>query len=978
MQHRVLKKHINSVLPIMKMGVFNARSICNKTVGVLELLSDQKIDICMLSETWLRKGDTSKISEIKDLGYNTYHCSRPGRGGGVAILYKKTLRLTKIKIKPFKSFEHIECSMRSGNSILRLTCIYRSPTAAHSYITDFLNDFDQYLEELIHHPGKIIICGDFNIHMENRENPDTRKFSSLLERYGLIQHVSCSTHISGGTLDLVLTRSNTCDKINLENLEALQTPTTSDHYLISFTCTTTPDRTSSREQKSGRKIDEIDLNSFRGDILSSDLNCPDKFSDCETAVGIYNQTLTKILDKYAPQVTYSVNPDQSKWINSECQDARRKRRKAERDNQRLKTQESKDAYRRLCKETEEVLTKTRDDYYKDQLSVSESKKDTYRIVNNLMDRHLSQKIIPNKKDGQELCEEMKDFFVQKVENIYSNIEESANDVGPNDYSQNFCGTPLSQFKPVSEEDLRETIKELNKKECEEDPVPLKIFMQCLDELMKILLFIVNDSLMHGHFPSLLKNALVRPAIKDENGDVNSYKNYRPISNLPFLSKILEKCAQKQLDEHLNINDLHAAHQSGYRKNHSCETATLTIYNDLLCLNDTKSKVVLLLLDLSAAFDTVNHEILIAKLKKVYGLKSNVINWFKSYLSDRTFTVTINGERSSKCYLRIGVPQGSILGPILFILYTKELSVIAKKHGFSIHLYADDTQLYIEFNPLVQNFSDIEERIIACLKDIKTWMQLNKLKLNSDKTEVLLTQTRNNFFTFSVEDIQLDETKDEKITPSPIVKSLGVLFDEYLTFEKQVDVIVKTCNIHLRNLRVIGSKLSYDLKRQLIHCLIFSKLDYCNGLLFGLPECLINKLQKVQNSCVRFLFGSKEIHRWDRVSPFLKQAHFLPIRKRIEYKIALTVFKCLNNIAPRYVSNLITPQMQPVKALRCDNDFFKLTVPPVSQLRQTERSFSYCGPTVWNELPYRLRTMSDVKVFKSELKTYLFKKAFDIL
>ena len=302
MQHRVLKKHINSVLPIMKMGVFNARSICNKTVGVLELLSDQKIDICMLSETWLRKGDTSKISEIKDLGYNTYHCSRPGRGGGVAILYKKTLRLTKIKTKSFKSFEHIECSMKSGNNIVRLTCIYRSPTATHSYITDFLSDFDQYLEELMHHPGKIIICGDFNIHVENREDPDTKKFNSVLERYGLIQHVSCPTHINGGTLDLVLTRSNTCDKVNLENLEAIQTPTTSDHYLISFTCATTPDRTSSRIKKSGRKINEIDMSSFKRDILSSDLNCPEKFSDCETAVDIYNHTLTKILDEYAPLV----------------------------------------------------------------------------------------------------------------------------------------------------------------------------------------------------------------------------------------------------------------------------------------------------------------------------------------------------------------------------------------------------------------------------------------------------------------------------------------------------------------------------------------------------------------------------------------------------------------------------------------------------------------------------------------------------
>ncbi|KAL5260505.1 hypothetical protein ACHWQZ_G010593 [Mnemiopsis leidyi] len=957
------------------MGVFNARSICNKTAGILELLSDENIDICMLSETWLRKGDTSKISEIKDLGYNTSHCSRPGRGGGVAILFKKNLRLTKRNVKACKSFEHIECSMKSGNDIVRLISIYRSPSAALSNITDFLSDFDRYLEELLHLPGKIIIAGDFNIHMENKENSDTEKFTSLIERYGLVQHVTCSTHVNGGILDLVLTRSNACDQLGLSNVAVLQTPTTSDHYLVSFTCTTAPVNKSTRVQKFGRKIKDIDISCFKKDILSSDLNDPDKFVDCEKAAKIYNQILSEILESHAPLEKFSVNPDQSQWINSECQDARRKRRKAERDDRRLKSQESKAAYRKQCKKAEEILNRTRNDYYKNQLSVSDSKKDTYRIINNLMDRQLSQNIVPNIKEGQELCEEMKDFFVQKVEDIYRNIKENVTGNDKSDFSQSFCGTPMSKFKPVSEEELRRVIKELNKKECEEDPIPLKVFLQCLDELMQILLFIVNDSLINGNFPSTLKNALVRPAIKDENGDANSYKNYRPISNLPFLSKILEKCVYKQLDQHLNINNLHAEHQSGYRKNHSCETATLTIYNDMLCINDTKSKVVLLLLDLSAAFDTVNHNMLIKKLKNTYGLNNCVLDWFKSYLSDRSFTVSINGARSSTYYIRIGVPQGSILGPILFILYTKEISSIAKKHGFFIHMYADDTQLYIEFNPLLQDFSHIEERIVACLQDIKTWMEANKLKLNPDKTEALLTQTRNNFFTFTVEDIQLDNS-NETITPSPVVKSLGVLFDEYLTFEKQVDTTVKTCNMHLRNLRVIGSKLNYDLKRQLIHCLIFSKLDYCNGLLYGIPDYLINKLQKVQNSCVRYIFGSNTVSKWDRISPFLKQAHFLPIQRRIEYKIALTTFKCLNNMAPSYVSNLIKPKAPSLKDLRGDEDYFLLSVPPVPHLKQTERSFSYCAPTVWNSLPYKLRTLTDIRVFKSVLKTHLFKKAYE--
>ena len=300
------------------------------------------------------------------------------------------------------------------------------------------------------------------------------------------------------------------------------------------------------------------------------------------------------------------------------------------------------------------------------------------------------------------------------------------------------------------------------------------------------------------------------------------------------------CVHRQLSQHLEINNLHAKHQSGYRSNHSCETATLTIYNDLLCISDVKSKVILLLLDLSAAFDTVNHEILLSKLTKQFGISGNALEWFKSYLNGRSFTVTIDRFRSKQCYLRIGVPQGSILGPILFILYTKELESIVRKHGFSIHLYADDTQLYVEFNPLYHNMANIEESLIKCLEEVKAWMSNNKLKLNPDKTEVLTVQKRNNFSPTTVKAIQLEEGKEPTET-SRVVKSLGVLFDEHLTFEDHVNSVIKSANVHLRNLRVIASKLDYELKRQLIHCLIFSKLDYCNGLLYNLPEYLIKIL-----------------------------------------------------------------------------------------------------------------------------------------
>jgi hypothetical protein len=219
-----------------------------------------------------------------------------------------------------------------------------------------------------------------------------------------------------------------------------------------------------------------------------------------------------------------------------------------------------------------------------------------------------------------------------------------------------------------------------------------------------------------------------------------------------------------------------------------------MYNDLLCISDLKSKVILLLLDLSAAFDTVNHSILLTKLKQQFGITGTVLDWFKSYLDGRSFTVTIDRCKSKRCFLRIGVPQGSILGPILLILYTKELETIVKKHGFNIHLYADDTQLYIEFNPLCQNMTNIEENLINCLKEVKDWMTSNRLKLNSDKTEILTVQTKHNSSIRSFKAIEL-EPGEEAIETSKIVKSLDLYYSMNilpLKITSTVSSIVLTC------------------------------------------------------------------------------------------------------------------------------------------------------------------------------------------
>ena len=934
------------------------------------------MDICCLTETWLRKGDTSKIVEIRKLGYHLFTQSRPGRGGGVAIAYKKHVKATKVTSKAFKSFEHVECLVKSSsNDLLRVCCLYRPGTSSN--VADFCIDFDNYLEYLINLPGKLLICGDFNIHIEDQNCPDTQRFQTIVSNYGLLQHVSEPTHIHGGTLDLVLTRSNACDTLPISNLKVEQTATSSDHYFVGFSCKF--DHASNKHEKvkvKARNLKEIDLASFKSDILTSDMANPEKYVDCNNAFAILQNELCRILDKHAPFKEFNVNPNQDAWVDSTCQEARRSRRKAERQNRNLQTDESKLAWKNACQHADTVIDTTLESFYHNKFALcNNDKKKTFQVVNNLMDREAYKNCYPNDKPSHVVATEMQQFFKEKVDKIYCEIEKNSTDVILKKPLHDFVGQYFMEFALIDETELKSIISELNKKNCELDPIPLNLFLECLDELKPILLYIVNASLKSATFPENLKNALVKPSIKDHSGDINDYQNYRPISNLSFISKIIEKCVHKQLTKHLECYKLHAEHQSGYRPNHSCETATLAIYNDLLCVTDKKNKVVLLLLDLSAAFDTVNHQSLLTKLYQNFGISGMVLKWFESYLKDRSFTVSVDNVKSSKCFIRIGVPQGSILGPILFILYTKDVEMIARKYGFMIHMYADDTQLYIEFNPIFHDIADIENKIILCLKEIKEWMIENYLCLNAGKTEAIIVKHKNNYDNVNFDSIKLtDEGKPIKLSTNT-VKSLGIHFDQHLSFEEHVNKIVQTCNIHLRNLRVIGKKLSFNLKKQLIHCLIFSKLDYCNGLLYGLPNCLLKKLQKVQNSCVRFLFGRK-IKKFDHVSPFLKEAHFLPIKQRIDYKIALNTFKCMNNIAPKYLRECIEVKGQPARILRNENDYFLLDFPSVANFQQTYRSFKYAAPAVWNLLPYHLRSESNILSFKENLKTHLFKNAFN--
>lgn len=950
----------------------NVRSATNKTAAICNLIEVNRIDIAVLTETWLNDTDTSVFSLITPAGYYYIHKGREIKPkvniksqntyGGIGIVVSENIQTRIINLTlDITTFEYLVCKVMESPISFIIVAVYRPGSKPAT--KKFFSDFTSLLEIIATFSSPVFIVGDFNIRLDRPDDTNAVAFLDLLKICSLTQHIQDPTHDLGGMLDLVITNDLSIGAITDVSISPSGI---SDHFMVSWRYHSSGlvNNSSINRSANVRQWRLMNLNHFECD-LSDSLLC-NSLTDLDgqtlsEVCSLYNMVLEQLVNIHAPLKTIKSNNKSavSPWFNAECNTAKKCAVKLKR--RYYKSQNAKDRSNWITqlKANTKVYQRVRDNYWSTKLQTEvQNPKKLWANLNCLLGR--------GNNLGTQSTGLNADQFLQFFENKANDVSLSTQHAPPPVITSTVTCT-LTLFRSVSIHDVVTLIKSAPNKQCALDPMPMWLMKSCASLLGPIVSYIVNRSFTEGQLPTAQKVALVRPLIKKPNMDQLDLKSYRPISNLSFLSKLIERCVNAQLTDYLNYNKLFATYQSAYRAGHSTETALLKTYSDWVDAIDKGDYTLLCLLDMSAAFDTVDHIILLERLQKQYGLCGLALQWIQSYLHDRSQTVIYRSGKSQASAVKIGVPQGSVLGPLLFQLYTADIQNIIQAHNLLAHVYADDNQVY--FHAAKSEIDKYLDTLSACINDISNWMASNRLRLNPDKTEAIWFSSSRRVDSIPTNVISVGTNL---ITPSTTVRSLGVTFDNALNMKSHVSKVVSACFNQLRLIRSIKNSLSQDNLKLLLHAFVSSRLDYCNSLLVGQSDDLLHRLQMVQNAAVR-LYASLS-RRSNIIETMRDDLHWLTIPFRITFKVCVMVFRCLHGNAPEYLSEYCVRLSDQSTRISCNRSAThgNLEVPRTRLKTYGNRSFATAGPLAWNALPTDLKTESDFVKFKSKLKTHLFR------
>lgn len=914
----------------------NVRSINTGFIHLKDFIINNDVDVFGLTETWLKKDIPSENFHIPN--YQFLRCDREIRGGGLAFYVKRIYSFEVIYSHFDDHTEQLWLNIKSVGQNFVVGVVYRPP---QGNIFQFLNSIEDSLSNFLPVFDSLIVGGDFNVNLLDA-TPGSTKLIDMIESYNLTQLINVPTRITENSetlLDLFITTSD----LRIIKVDAQDINGISDHLatvgVFNLKSIKTPPKFITR-----RSFKEFNEEEFRRDIFEQNWDFIYTLDNVDDMLYFFNNTLLRVFDLNAPVRTFRVTKPPAPWLTYNIKQMIKLRDRAHNKYKKTRTHINWKSYTELRNYVTGAIRREQKAYMEFILR----KKDSKSTWNTLRSLGVTKKDTKNKlPDFFENLNDINEHFSYRRPPVRSERDlEILNKYNINPIENEF------HFKTVDIYSVSKCLSKIRSNATGADGISIRMIQYSEVYLLKYITYIFNFIITSSTFPTIWKNANVIPLPK--SCDPKEFNDLRPISILPTLSKAFEKLLKIQIDEFISIHQILPEHQSGFRANYSTTTALLKISSDVFNSVDKGYLTCLILLDFTKAFDTLDPIVLCKKLK-YFGFSQHAVQLIETYLQERKQQVVFDGDSSEPLRVTIGVPQGSILGPILFSLYISDF------HEFitscSVHHYADDTQLYISFRP-----EDILGANETINKDLQTIMEVSSahnLRLNPSKSSAILFGSRSKI-------LRVNNSLNLRLGDSevPIVseaKNLGLWIDSSLRFSKHVSYLCQVSFNLLRQLYPSRSILPTKLKLTICESLIFSKLSYCD-VVYGpaLTKFDETRLQRIQNACVRFAYG---IRKYDHISKAFTATGWpclVDLRKK---HLLCLVHKILTTRKPEYLFKFF----KYFGSRHTRND--KILVIPRHSTSLFKRSFPYIGSKLYNLVPLRFKDYSIIN-FKKKIKENL--------
>ena len=859
---------------------------------------DYKFDIIAISESKL-KGEPNV--DISLTGFRQPYCTYTDADKGGTILYVTS----DLNFKPRKDLEIYESKKlessfieiinnKESNNIVGV--IYRHPKMeTNIFIEDKLSDLMNRLSK--EHKKKIYIAGDFNFDLlKFSKHEDTANFFNKMTSNLFIPHILAPTKIN--TINDTLIDNIFCNQYNPDTISGNLTVNISDGHLPSFIIT--PKSNQNHLPKNHniytRDLKNFDRESFFLDLALINWNDYIDVNDSNKSFDDLLSGINSLVDKYMPlkKITNREFKRMYKpWITDGILNSIKRKDKLYdryvKSKNRITNDDLHEEYKILRNQINELIRLSKKNYFgKFFAEHSNNIKKVWQGIKEIVNIKSKNLNSPNcievgnkmVTDTTEICERFNDYF----SNIAENILKCSKQPLLKSFDE-FLNNPLSHsfvFEPCDPSEVRLLINELNpSKASGPNGIPTKIMQMISNIICTPLSKIYNISVPSGTHPEKLKYANVIPVFK--KGSRLLISNYRPISLLSNLNKIFEKLMYKRIYAFLEKYNILYDLQFGFRAKHSTTHALISITEKIRSALDAGKVTCGIFIDLQKAFDTVNHEILLKKLYH-YGFRGKINDWFRSYLSERKQKVTINGFVSENKVINHGVPQGSVLGPILFLLYINDLHSCIK-HSTTYH-FADDTNLL----NISSNYKTLTKEINKDLKSLVMWLSANKISLNNDKTEIIYFHKANNVIP-SDNKIKLN---GKRLLPSKKIKYLGVYLDETLSGESHCEELIKKLNRANGMLAKARYFVPLNELKNVYHAIFSSHLMYGCQIWTQKLLSVTDKISILQKNAVRIMtFSEFNAHS----EPLFKQLDILKFKDNIVLQNCLFVYDYLKGNLP---------------------------------------------------------------------------------